>query len=556
MSHYKVIASCLCILFSLGSVLGQDVEDTSASYPKNSLETINTSGIEARPFISPDGNTLYFSRRNVEENVGGKNDEQDVYVSYRDAGSGQWSTPENLGKVINNNRRNALATISPDGTTGIFFNTYRRARIAPLARSRKTDKGWTKPKLVNVQNFINVNDYADYFVAFDQNVLFLAIEADSTQGDQDLYVAFADEYGGYQPPVNLGPVVNSPEADFAPFLGSDGRSLFFASYRDGGLGGSDIYMSVRLDDSWLRWSEPVNLGPAINSKEEETYFSITGDFKYLYYAQYTRRNADRNIVRLELPDDFTAINGPILVKLDSASIRNIMVSGNYEIDPQGRATNVQGISFEGWPDEEVTVAAAEPEAGEVTEMESRLDSVVYATEEVPAAPVEREEAEAVPAYLAGFQKASEVSGLSAEAESMRNYLQGLFPDEELLIRKKADQVEFKLAQNLLYDFNSVYVRNDYLPKLSAIARALKEKEGLKLQLYGHTDNVGSPEVNQRIARRRAALVENYLQQRNIRDERIEITSYGQEAPLQENDSEEARQQNRRVETILIFNTSS
>lgn len=536
-------------------------KEDNERFLKRELTAVNSVYAEARPLISDNGNTLYFSRRHHEGNSRGRKDFQDVWVSYRDTLTDQWSEPQNLGSLINNKKSNAIASLSPDGEEGIFFNTYRKTRRTPLVRSRLKGADWTKPEELKIKKFINISDYADYFLDYKQNVLFLAIEGDSVIGQQDLYVSFPDQKGGWKEPVNLGKAINTEKAEFAPFMGADGRSLFFCSYGHKGEGGSDIYMSVRLDDSWLKWSEPVNLGPSVNTPQEETYFSITSDFRYLYYTSYHPKEENRNIMRVLLPDDFTAINGPVLVQLDSAAISKIMLSGNYHVDEFGRRTNFEGLSFAGWPAEEkpeqesdvVSIAAALEDsvykeiaaAASLTEL--RMDSAnageivaVVIPENVPTG------------YGKDISYEEEEPVISAAAAELKIYLERALPDLDLLLRIEGNLVEFKIAQNLMYEFNSVYVTTDYVPRLSRMARVMEERPELRIKLVGYTDNIGSSEVNKRVAKQRVQNLMYFFKERGIDPARIELVSGGEEKPLGENEDEDSRALNRRVETTIQY----
>ncbi len=544
----KYIFILFSIVFTANSLTGYSQSAgyfqegySELSYPKKEVVVINSGYEEARPLISNDGNALYFSRRYHPKNSKGEKDFQDVWVSYLDTLTDQWSEPENLGPVINNKKRNAIASLSPDGMDGIFFNTYKKTKRMPLVRSRKSGDTWTKPRVLNIDNFVNVSDYADYFVDFENKVLILAIQADSTVGDQDLYVSFLDPYGGWKEPVNIGAVVNTEKAEFAPFIGSDNRFLFFCSYGHNSLGKSDIYVSVRLDNSWLKWSAPVNLGPAINSVNEETYFSITGDYSYLYYTSYPSNSKDRNISRVELPEDFLAFHGPVLAGLDSNSLEQVRLSGLYNLPSAG-----------------VTSAAVAVNSGEGSENIKPSVAENAALEEVVAGEIEKALTEGRVADRAENSVAGKkeqpapLNTLSPAAEELKNYLSAAFPDLTLELRQKQDTVEFKIVENLLYEFNSVFVKPEYLQRLSKMARVLRERPDLKVQLIGHTDNSGSEEVNKKIALQRVENLVLYLKDRKVSPNRIEIIGAGQAVPLAGNDSEEGRLQNRRVETIIRF----
>ena len=545
------IALCCASFFAQA----QDIEQ--AQFPKETLPVVNTKYLEARPLISGDGTKLFFVRRFFPGNIDGEKDFQDIYVSTYDSTSNTWSPAVNIGTTLNNKLRNAVASVNADGTEGIFFNTYKGTKKAPLVRSRKTANGWSKPIPVPINKFVNTSEFADFHLDFRNNVLFSAIEGDQTQGEQDIYISFPNGFGGWKEPVNLGPVINTKRSEFSPFLGSDGRSLFFSSYGHNGLGGSDIYMSVRLDDSWLRWSEPVNLGPSINSAQEETYFSITDDFKYLYYTSNVANAADRDIQRVRLPENFTAINGPVLVNLDSMSINNIMLSGNYTVSPMGAQRNFEGVSFEGWPTEEdqqeveepVAVADATP-SPTTTTTTTTTDAGTTPARPASTTPATTARPAGESARYAGFVPVEQANNLSPEAEQLKRYLQQKLPGVDLLVRQQNNAVEFKIVQNLLYDFNSVFVSSEYLSRLRTLSNILRERENLELKLIGHTDQQGSDEANERVARQRVVNLEYYFRSRGIADKRIDAIGAGMREPLVANDTEENRRMNRRVETII------
>jgi hypothetical protein len=90
-------------------------------------------------------------------------------------------------------------------------------------------------------------------------------------GAQDIYVTRrASLDRPWEPPVNLGPRINTPLNDFAPNVSIDGHLLFFASARPGGFGGADLYMSRRDDpNDDMGWGDPVNLGAEVNTADNE-----------------------------------------------------------------------------------------------------------------------------------------------------------------------------------------------------------------------------------------------------------------------------------------------
>ena len=244
---------------------------------------------------------MYFCRRNHPENQGGSKDFQDIWVSHYIDGT--WSEPTNFGKPINNKKANTLCSITSDGSYIMLLDGYKKVKT-PLAQAHNSPAGWGAPEEVNIQGFTNLSAYYDFYYHEQSMVLLMAIDDGQGTGEQDLHVSFLQQDGSYSHPNNLGRTVNSGKSDFAPFLAADGKTLYFASFGHEGLGGSDLYVTQRLDDSWNRWSKPKNLGPGINSQQDENYLSVTGDFSYIYFESYPEGSKERDIYRAPLPRQF------------------------------------------------------------------------------------------------------------------------------------------------------------------------------------------------------------------------------------------------------------
>jgi len=262
---------------------------------------VNSSYAEVRPLVSGNGKYLFFSLRNHPKNFAKEKDRQDVWLSTWQGDN--WSEPKNLGEVINTKNGDAVCSVRDDGKEIYLFSDIIDFKM-PLMRSVQNATGWSKPVPVEIENFYTRNQFIDFFVSSKFKVIIMAIEQKDSQGDQDLYVSFEKSQDKWSAPINMGSVINSVSADFAPFLSADGKTLYFSSNRDGGLGGSDIYSSTRLDDTWTHWSPPKNLGAGINSTREETNFSISGDD--IYFESYDPAHEVRDIFKAKLPKESAA----------------------------------------------------------------------------------------------------------------------------------------------------------------------------------------------------------------------------------------------------------
>lgn len=528
----------LLILVVTTPLLAQNTLNDSlfykSSFIKNDLEEINTSSLELRPLLTADGNSLYFSRRKETKSWRRRN-EQDIFVAHRDAITGSWGEVERLDKPLNNKRWNAVASVNPNGKELVLFNTYKKLENVPLVRSVKQGGIWSAPQEIHIQDYENFSPYSDFFVDFKQRVLLMAIEPFETKGEQDLFVSFPNGETGWTKPVNMGTVINSEKSDFAPFMGADGKTLFFSSYGHNTHGGSDIFMSVRLDDSWINWSVPVNLGPGINTEGDENYFSIDQNFEYLYYTSQKAGQNQGNVIKVSLPKDFTAINGPVLANLSKEEVQKIIDSGNFKVSQIERDSITEEATFMSWLKED---SVAVPNRFSDGSTETKVLSV------------EKEN-------LSGTNKtgnhSSEVKSLmSTEATAVFDYLQRELHGIDFSIILKGDTTEYKLVQDILFDFNSTSVNREYHQRLNVIADVLLNKEELKVQLIGHTDNIGSEDVNQRVAELRVKNVLLCLTGKSINLKRIEVIGAGQAKPVAPNETIGGRSLNRRVETIIRF----
>lgn len=201
------------LLFLLATQISWAQQDV----PKSLGSTVNSSYQETKPVISPDGNTLFFARQNYPENYAGSNDPQDIYVSEKR--NGAWSQARNIGEPLNDKYPNGVSSVTPDGNTMLILNAYNEYGDVLDGASISHRKGgrWQYPQMINIQEFYNLNDYIDYYLANNERTLLLAIETEESFGDQDLYVSFRIDERNWSKPVNLGRQINSAAPEFPLF---------------------------------------------------------------------------------------------------------------------------------------------------------------------------------------------------------------------------------------------------------------------------------------------------------------------------------------------------
>ena len=309
-------------------------------------ETINSYQPSILPVINFQGNTIYFDRKLHPNNINSTKDIDDVWKSQKDL-NGNWTEPVNLGSTINSESSNVLFSLTPDGF-GLFYglNGEKGFSIA-----RRTMNGWSKSIPVTIKNFSNKSENYFAYLSADKQILILAIEGKDSKGNLDLYVCFKEKKSyTYTEPKNLSSI-NTAGIEGSPFLAYDNKTLYFSSNGRKGIGKKDLYMTRRLDDSWEKWSEPKNLGPNINTPEDESSICMSTQSDSAYVVSWDSTAKREGIYEVCIPDSllplgYSLVFGKIVLqdthgenrKIDECEliIRNDLNSDeiSYTSDPE------------------------------------------------------------------------------------------------------------------------------------------------------------------------------------------------------------------------------
>ena len=456
---------------------------------------------------------MYFCRQNYTYNAGGKKDDQDIWFS--ELRNGQWSYAGNLGKPLNDRNPNGVSSVSTDGNTLLVINEYMEdGSFKPGASiSNRIKGGWSKPEKLNIENFKNKGNYIDFHLSSSGKVLIMAIDRFDSNGDQDLYVSFHKGENNWSEPVNIGKHLNTSKAEFSPFLAADEKTLYFASDGYDGYGGSDIYYTKRLDDTWKRWSKPVNLGEKVNSEDWDGYYSVSaaGDYAYLVSTRNSINNS-KDIYRIGLPKAYK----PEPVLMVSGTVFNAKTK-----EPIGAK-----IIFETLADgKEQGTAKSNPDNGNYKIVLPKGKNYGYL------------------AQAKGFLSLEENIDLS----DLTDYTE-VKKDLYLIPIEVGQKVQLK---NIFFVKGQPTLLEDSYPELDRLASQLKENKTIEIELAGHTDNQGNSELNFKLSEERVKVVKAFLVSRGVEGKRIEIKAYGGSKPVASNATEETRRLNRRVEVTIL-----
>jgi hypothetical protein len=256
--------------------------------------TINGPFEELKPRLTPCGKRLYFSRSFHPGNSSGMQDSEDIWYAEFDKVSDSWSEPIRMPGLLNNAGPNYINNVSVTGDTVILGNRYiKKGKMrAGLSYSVNQEGKWSSPINIEVKNDYNISNHANSFVDLSSGIIISSRQRCEGLGGRDLYVSFWDGTEATEP-INMGTVINTEFEESSPYLAADGKTLYFASKGHHGHGGYDIYVTERLDDSWENWTEPKNLGPAVNGPMDDEFFSITNCGKFAIFSkQISVHNVD------------------------------------------------------------------------------------------------------------------------------------------------------------------------------------------------------------------------------------------------------------------------
>lgn len=492
------------------------ISEQISKYNKENMGlNINSPYSEIAPVISPDGKTLYVARSNHPQNVGDKT-KFDIWYSTLQS-NGNWSQLKNIGYPLNNSGDNVVISVSPDNNTMLIETLYNNdgsfKSDQGISVTHRTASGWSVPVKVEIKDYYNRNIYESFCPTGNGQVLVMSVERDDGYGEKDMYVSLRQDDGSYSKPLNMGPVLNSANEEGTPFIAPDNKTLYFYSFTEPGYGNADIFMSKRLDDSWTKWSKPQNLGSKINTSDWDVYYTVAakGDYAYLVSTKGSFGNEDIYKIKLrdeEKPDPVVLVQGRVIDKKTGKPIGTQIV---YENSSTGK--------IEGYAD-------SNPATGEY---------------------------KIILPYGIKYEVSAKKDNYFAVSESFN--LQNISEYKELnkdLFMIPLEKDEAILLENVLFYATKAILIPESYGELNRLVKLMKDNPVMVIELQGHTESTpGYEKQLQELSERRVKAVKAYLVNKGIDETRIQTRAFGGTKPVANNDTEEGRQKNRRVEFKII-----
>jgi outer membrane protein OmpA-like peptidoglycan-associated protein/tetratricopeptide (TPR) repeat protein len=452
--------------------------------------------------LLPDKNTLFQSVRQKEK-----------FMYSMLQNDGTFSEGEEMPEPFNMNDNEGGATLTINNNTLYYTvckytknNTYYNCDIF---YSEYVNEEWTKIRSVSDKINQSTTWESQPSISSDGRTLYFISDRQGGIGGYDIYKSMKDEKGEWGYPINLGPGINSAGNEKSPFIHPDGKTLYFSTDGRTGLGGYDIFYS-RLDSNG-NWSKPKNIGYPINSGDDEIGFFVSTDGTHGFFASNKLKGKGGwDLYSFELynearPEKVLFIKGtvkseaiaePVKARIELKNLETRKISeipldtntGNYVAIAPFNDDYIMTVKKEGFVYE--------------TRYISRIDS----TFKTPAR---------------------------------------IDVDIEPIELNKSYRIN-----DIYFDFNKYDLTNASKAVLDQLIEFLNENLEIRIQIQGHTDNIGNDTENLRLSENRAKSVYTYLVDKGIKNIRLTYKGFGKTMPVANNDTEEGRARNRRTVFVI------
>jgi outer membrane protein OmpA-like peptidoglycan-associated protein/Tol biopolymer transport system component len=516
-------------------------------------DAVNSKYPEYAPLISADESLLFFTSRRPDTQGGGVAQDdnryfEDIYIAT--SKDGKWEVAKNLGSDVNGKSHDATAGLSPDGK---ILYVYLGAEGAGDIYQSNFEMG-KYSKLKSLGKTINIKDAHETcaFLSFDGTQLYYVTDKPGGQGGHDIYMAtWNAEKERWDEGVNLGPAINTKHDETGAFIHPDGRTIYFASKGHETMGGYDIFYSVRGDDG--TWSKPKNLGYPVNTPDDDVHFVISASGRHGYYSSFRndgKGEKDIYMITFLGPEKQPLLSGnDNLLASVEAPIKEVTVEPQVEVVIKNIAI------LKGFVNDPITQQPLKASI-EVIDNEANTTIASFSSDDTDGSymvtlPGGKNYGIAV--KTDGYLFHSENFTLP-EASGYREY-------KKDVLLKKVEVGESIVLKNIFYDYDKATLRPESKNELERLVKLLNDNPTIKIELSAHTDSRGSDSYNLDLSNRRAQSVVDYLITAGIAKDRLVAKGYGEtklivtdadiNALKTSAEKEEAHQENRRTEFKIL-----
>jgi hypothetical protein len=474
--------------------------------PVNIGDSINTEGFEYVNALSVDGSRLYLTRRSPAH----QGDESFFYSIRK---NNVWGKARDLGPPVNTRGDEGALCLSPDGCELFFAACSRNDSYGScdIYVSKRAGSRWNEP--VNLGPVANSEVWdSQPCLSSDGQTLFFASKRKGGKGSSDIWRTTMQPNGNWSIPENLGDSVNTSEAEMTPFIHPDGRTLYFASKGHPGMGGADLFVS--RSDANGKWSKAKNLGYPLNTVADELSLVVSalGDTAFLSSDNFGGKGKV-DIYSFLLPPEAKPSSVSYVKGVVTDAKTGLKLFAAFELsDLNTGAIVVRSNSDATTGDFLLSLPSGHDYALSV----SRQGYLYFSLHFSPGPGKDRFKPEIISVELQPV----------AVGQSM-------------------------ILHNIFFDTDKYSLRKESCVELDKLVLFLQANPKLKIEIGGHTDSEGSDAYNLQLSAARAKAVSEYLTVHGIDAVRLTSKGYGETQPIDTNETQDGKANNRRTEFKII-----
>ncbi len=497
----------------------QAVKNPVPFKPVNMGDKINTSYEEYFPAITADGRTFLFTRRGKALIAERANLQEDFYVS---TWTGKEWTPAQALEEINTNGNEGAPSLSADGQYLFFtaceemmesFGARKTKGSCDLFIAKKVGNKFNAPRNLEVPINTGVWESQPSFSSDGRTLYFVrAIKGSDGKTQRDILVTSIGDRSEWSEPVSVSDKINTTGDEMSVFIHPDDQTLYFSSDGHPGLGGLDIFLSKRAATG--EWTEPVNLGYPINTGGDENSLLVSPSGDIAYFASNRAEGfGGLDLYQFALPEDMR----PQPVSYMKGKVFDIEtkkpLSASFElIDLETNKIVVSSTSNVGNGEFLVCLPIGKSYALNVSK-----DGYLF--------------------YSENFE--------------LKNTKTSRDPYNKDVAMKPIKIGESVVLNNIFFEFDKFDLKKESRSEMGKLISFLTKNPKMKIEISGHTDNVGSKIYNQELSEKRANSVKEYLVTNGITSERLQSRGFGDTKPVADNANEDGRTHNRRTEFSIL-----
>jgi outer membrane protein OmpA-like peptidoglycan-associated protein len=504
-------------------------------------DSINSPYDDYNPVISANDSLMFFiSRRpanaSSKPNVLDYRFNEDVYSTTND--SGKWKNVSRWNVKFNDKHHNAVVWISADGKKLFLYNGYKNNGDLQYTELKKGK--WTKPSKLKGGFGTDEKETSLCITADGNEVYFVSADPRESFGGKDIFYSVKNSKGKWTSPKNVGSSINTMYDEEGVYVQPDGKVMYFSSKGHNNIGGYDIFRVER--DERNIWMKPQNIGYPVNTPDDELYYRPSVNEKQAYFsASRPDSKGGKDIYKvtfLGAEKEMILLSEDQLISYKDKPYSDIFVRLPLEVSVDTTITLTGKIT---------DVKTNVPVRAKINLIDLERSQIIATTI-----------SDTTGSYKIPLPSVKNY-GIEINARDYMFLLDVINLPPSISGREVVK--DFALAKveigakvilkNIYFETGKATLKEESFAELDKVLRFLQDNQDLKIEISGHTDNVGSVKANTNLSEARAKAVVEYLSSRGIMAERLVYKGYAFNQPIAPNNTPEGRQMNRRVEFKIL-----